>query len=129
MEIQNNMVGWFELPVTKIDRAIKFYETVFDIKIERHTMGGLDMGWFPVNPKGGGAMGSLVHMPKFYTPGSQGPLIYFTAHSGDLTNEIGRVTAAGGEVIQTKKLISDDIGYMGLIMDTEGNRVALHSRK
>ncbi|HNP20376.1 MAG TPA: VOC family protein [Fulvivirga sp.] len=127
--MQNNMVGWFELPVAKMDRAIKFYETVFEIKIERQNLEGLDMAWFPANHQGGGAMGSLVHMPKFYTPGIQGPLIYFTAHSGDLDNEIGRVEGAGGKIIQGKKLISEDIGYMGLIMDTEGNRVALHSRK
>jgi uncharacterized protein len=129
MKMKNNVVGWFELPVGNMERAIKFYEKVLDLKIERHTMGDLDMGWFPTSPQGSGAMGSLVYMPEFYTPGSQGPLIYFTAHSGDLTNELGRVEAAGGKILQAKKMISEDIGYMGLFTDSEGNRVAIHSRE
>jgi predicted enzyme related to lactoylglutathione lyase len=129
MEIQNNVVGWFEMPVKDMDRAITFYQKVFDYKIERHQMGELDMGWFPSSPNANGAMGSLVHMPKFYTPGSQGPLVYFTAHSGDLNNELGKVVSAGGKVLSPKKMISEENGHMALFEDTEGNRVAMHSRK
>ena len=45
--MKQNMVGWFEIPVTDMDRAKKFYETVFKLKISIHDMGGLVMGWFP----------------------------------------------------------------------------------
>ena len=56
-------------------------------------------------------------------------LIYFTSPSGDLSNELTKVESAGGKVLMPKKLITDDIGYMALCIDTEGNRIALHSRK
>jgi len=127
--MKNNVVGWFELPVNDMERAIKFYETVFELKLSRNQMGPLDMAWFPWVDDGAGAPGSLVHYPDFYTPSSNGPLIYFTAHSGDLSNELSRVEGAGGQVIQEKKLITEDVGFMGLFTDTEGNRVAMHSRK
>ena len=55
-------------------------------------------------------------------------LIYFTAQSGDLSNELEKVEPAGGKVLMQKKLITEDIGYMGLFIDTEGNRIAIHSR-
>lgn len=129
MEPKNNAVGWFEVPVNDMERAIKFYEKVFDIKLQRNTMGPLDMAWFPWVENGQGATGSLVKHPDFYVPSSQGTLVYFTAHSGDLANELSRVEAAGGKVTQKKTLITDDVGFMGLFIDTEGNRIALHSRK
>ncbi len=129
MEMKNNVVGWFELPVNDMDRAIKFYETVFGFELSRNKMGDFDMAWFPWKEDGLGSAGSLVCYPDFYKPSSHGALVYFTAHSGDLSIELARVAAAGGQVIQEKKLIAEDIGFMGLFMDTEGNRVAMHSRK
>jgi predicted enzyme related to lactoylglutathione lyase len=128
MEINTNAVGWFEIPVADMDRAVKFYETVLDITLERHNFGGLDMAWFPYADKPG-APGSLVHDEKFYKPSEEGVLIYFSSPSGDLINELDKVESAGGKVLMQKKLISDDIGYMGLFLDSEGNRIALHSKK
>jgi len=128
--MERNVVGWFEIPVTDMDRAIRFYEKVFDFKIERNQMGPLDMGWFPwTEGDGPGSGGSLVKHEEFYKPSTNGSLVYFTAHSGDLDNELSRVEDAGGQVLQGKTLIADDIGYMALFLDTEGNRIAMHSRK
>lgn len=59
---------------------------------------------------------------------TDGTLVYFTAFSGDLNNELGRVEKAGGKVLQEKTLIAEGYGQMALILDTEGNRIALHSR-
>lgn len=126
--MKNNVIGWFELPVSDMERAITFYENVFDLKLTRHQMGPLDMAWFPWVEEGSGCPGSLVYHESAYKPSQDGVLIYFTAHSGDLANELSRVEAAGGIVLQDKTHISEDVGFMGLILDTEGNRVALHSR-
>jgi uncharacterized protein len=126
--MKNNAVGWFEIPVNNMERAVNFYEKVLDLKLERHMMGPLDMAWFPMLEDGLGSTGSLVKHPDFYIPSVDGVLIYLTAHSGDLSNELARVKEAGGKVIQNKTQISEEYGYMALILDTEGNRVALHSR-
>ena len=128
MELQRNVVGWFEIPVSDMERAIKFYETVFQFKLERQNMGDLDMAWFPYADVPG-SPGSLVYHKEFYKPSTDGMLIYFTSQSGDLSNELSKVEPAGGKVLMQKKLITEDIGYMGLFTDTEGNRIAVHSRK
>lgn len=126
--MERNVVGWFEIPVTDMDRAIKFYETIFDLKIDLHDMGeGMIMGWFPMLENKDGAPGSLVKHPT-YKPSKEGTVVYFTAHSGDCTNELGRVEAAGGKVLQEKKAIGE-YGFMGLVEDTEGNMIAVHSIK
>ena len=126
---KNNVAGWFEIPTTDMDRAVKFYETVFDFKLQREKMGDLDMAWFPFNMEAYGSAGSLVYMPDLYKPSGEGTVVYLTANSGDLSKEMGRVEAAGGKVLMEKKQISEEHGFMGLFLDSEGNRVAMHSRE
>lgn len=126
--MRNNVVGWFEIPVKNMERAIAFYENVLDLKLNRNKMGPLDMAWFPWLEDKPGSPGTLVHHPEYYKPSTDGVLVYLTAHSGDLNNELSRVEAAGGKVIQAKTQISEDYGHMALIIDSEGNRIALHSR-
>ncbi len=126
--MEHNMVGWFEIPVKDMDRAKKFYDAVFEINIEIHPMKELVMGWFPYADQKPGAAGSLVKNEDWYKPSaSHGPLIYFS--SKDVQIALDRVAAAGGKVVQPKTLITDDVGYMGVFTDTEGNRIALHSRQ
>lgn len=121
------MVGWFEIPVTDMQRAKTFYEAVFGIQIEIHQMGELEMGWFPFVSEGPGAGGSLVRHEEFYHPSdSHGTLVYINCP--DVKDSLERVLKAGGNVLQEKKLIAEGYGYMGLFVDSEGNRVALHSR-
>src|SRR4030066_313042 len=108
MEMKRNVVGWFEIPVTNMQRAIKFYQTVFDLKLERHQLGELDMAWFPFADVPG-SPGSLVFHKEFYKPSTDGVLIYFTAQSGDLSNELAKVEPAGGKVLMQKKLITENI--------------------
>lgn len=119
-------VGWFEIPVRDMDRAIQFYNRLFDIELEKQDFGGLMMAWFPWNESAKGAGGSLIKNDS-YTPSHKGTLVYFSSEDADI--EINRVEEAGGKVLQKKTEISPDIGYMALFEDTEGNRVALHSKK
>ena len=60
MEIKRNMVGWFEIPVVDMSRAVAFYQTVFDVEIQVVNLEGLEMGWFPWYDKLPGSPGSLV---------------------------------------------------------------------
>jgi len=129
MEHQSNSVGWFEIPVTNMERAIKFYETVLNIKLSRNQMGPLDMAWFPWFDDGKGAGGTLVCHPDHYKPSMDGILIYLTSRTGDLNDELKRIEIADGKVIQPKTLIADGYGFMAVFIDSEGNRIALHSRE
>lgn len=124
-----NVVGWFEVPVRNMERAIKFYETVLGLSLSPQDMGGVQMAWFPF-AEGSGAPGSLILDENFYRPSAtDGVLIYFTCPSGDLLNELARVEGAGGKVLQGKTLIAEEYGYLAICLDTEGNRIALHSAK
>jgi uncharacterized protein len=129
MEQKLNSVSWFDLPVTNMDRAVKFYETILGIKIERLPMGPMELGIFPHEQSGIGSGGALVYNPDHYKVTTDGVLIYFNSQSGDLANELGRVEASGGKILRPKSLIAEDIGYMAVFLDSEGNKVALHSKK
>ena len=122
--MKRNMVGWFEIPVNDMDRAKIFYETVFKVKIEVHDFGGLLMGWFPFDEGKIGAAGTLIKQDT-YIPSEEGTLIYFM--SDDVQIELDRIEPAGGKIYQPKTQISPEYGYMAAFIDTEGNRVALHS--
>ncbi len=124
--MKHNMVGWFEIPVTNIERAKTFYDTVFGIEINIQDFGGTLMGWFPFAEGKLGVSGSLIQNDAYITSENKGVLIYFS--SEDINTEINRVEAAGGKIVKAKTQISADIGYMALFIDSEGNRIALHSR-
>jgi len=126
-----NMISWFEIPVFDMDRAKKFYETVFNVEISIQDFGGVLMGWFPPaeDITAPGISGSLVKSDGNYIPSAtHGAVVYFNSQSGDISDELARVETAGGNVLQTKTLISNEIGYMALVLDSEGNRIALYNK-
>lgn len=122
------MVGWFEIPVTDMERAKNFYEAVFQVEIKLQDFGETKMGWFPADHGKPGAAGSLIQNKDWYKPSeNHGVLIYF--NSLDVQKELDRVEPNGGKIVQSKTQISPEIGFMAVFLDTEGNRMALHSRQ
>ncbi len=124
--MKHNMVGWFEVPVTNMERAEAFYNAVFDIEVQVQGFEGTLMGWFPFGEDKPGASGSLIYNEAYTPSDTHGVLVYFA--SEEITRELSRVEAKGGKVIQQKTQISPEIGYMAIFVDSEGNRIALHSR-
>ncbi|WP_205728921.1 VOC family protein [Flagellimonas onchidii] len=55
--MEQNMVGWFEIPVMDMDRAKAFYNEVFQIEIQVQDFAGTLMGWFPWAEEKPGANG------------------------------------------------------------------------
>jgi predicted enzyme related to lactoylglutathione lyase len=121
-----NAISWFEIPTKDLNRAQKFYEAIFDIKMTGFDTPQIKMRIFPLDdPMGVG--GALVFNDQFYKPsGSEGPLVYLNANP-DVEHVLNKVEAAGGKVLVPKTMISPEFGHMGMLMDSEGNRIALHS--
>jgi len=118
-----NMINWFEIPAMDFERACEFYSVVLDIEIYKDKMGGFDMGFMPM-PEGR-VSGALVKGDG-YTPSSNGIQIYLNCDP-DLNDALGRVVKAGGAILVPKTEITPEFGYFAFIMDTEGNKVGLHS--
>ena len=112
-----------------MERAVKFYEAVFKFKIDVQKFGKELMGWFPFakDKEAANAGGSLIYNPTYYKPSTNGALIYFASQTDDVSDELSRVESAGGKVIIEKRIITEEIGYMGAFIDSEGNRIAVHS--
>jgi predicted enzyme related to lactoylglutathione lyase len=121
-----NALNWFEIPVGDFDRAKKFYESIFSYQMPENQMGPARMGFFLYDFKAGKVGGAIVHRPDFYLPAANGSLIYLNCQP-DLQPVLDKVVPAGGKVLMAKTQISPDLGYQALILDSEGNRVALHS--
>lgn len=123
----DNAISWFEIPATDIDRAQKFYETIFQIKMQPMDFPGVKMRMFPIDDPMKGIGGTIIDTGGFHKPSAtDGPLIYLNGNP-DLQIILDRVVEAGGQILVPKKIISDDYGDMGVFMDTEGNRIALHN--
>jgi predicted enzyme related to lactoylglutathione lyase len=121
-----NAINWFEIPVTDFDRAKKFYETIFDYQIPETATGSKKMGFFLYDFKSG-KIGGAICYGDGYTPSQQGSIVYLNAEP-DLQIMLGRVEKAGGKIIQQKTQVTAEAGNIAFFIDTEGNRVALHSR-
>lgn len=125
MDSQANAINWFEISVADMDRAQKFYETIFDMKMEPAEMMEMKMAFFPIDQMSGKVGGGLVQS-NMHKPSMEGSILYLNANP-DLQTVLGRVEAAGGKVLMPKTHISDEIGYMAFFSDTENNYMGLHS--
>lgn len=123
MTAEHNPVGWFEIPVTDMERARAFYEAVTRLPLEVHEVDEMLMAWFPMSETGTGAAGSLVK-GKWSIPSLSGTLIYFSTPNIDET--LDRVKQNGGNVIAGKKSIGE-YGFIAIFEDPEGNRIGLHT--
>ena len=120
-----HVVNWFEIPVKDLDRAVRFYEKAFDVKLSTEEMAGLKMAMFPFKQGAPGAAGSLVQGAS-YEPSHAGSVVYFTVE--DIPEALRRITANGGRTLMPKTGIGE-YGSIAQFEDTEGNRLALHSMK
>lgn len=125
MNEKANALNWFEISVSDIARAKKFYETVFNVKMEESEMMGMKMAFFPAENMNGKVSGGLVEGPM-HKPSMDGAKVYLNGNP-DLNVALGKVEAAGGKIMMPKTKISDDIGHMAFFVDSEGNGMAMHS--
>jgi len=125
--VQKNAISWFEIGTTDLERATHFYETSFGINLIPLDMDNIKMRMFPITDMQEGVGGALISGGGMHIPSAtDGPLIYLNA-SPDLQRVLDKVEGAGGKILVPKESISPEFGFMAIIIDTEGNRIGLHS--
>jgi len=120
-----NPVTWFEIPVSDIGRARRFYEKVLGLELSLEQMEPFTMALFPMTQEASGAAGMLIQ-GETYEPSHSGTLVYFSVD--DIEETLRRINANGGKTLMPKKSIGE-YGFIAHFEDTEGNRLALHSMK
>ncbi|HTA82966.1 MAG TPA: VOC family protein [Bacteroidia bacterium] len=127
MEKTTNALNWFEIPATDINRAKKFYESVFDVKMDdMPEMMGMKMTSFPAE-MGNGKVSGAIAQSQMHKPSTDGAVVYLNANPS-IQNVIERIEKSGGKVVMPKTQISPEIGYMAFFVDSEGNKVGLHAQ-
>lgn len=122
-----NAISWFEIGTTDLDRATKFYEAIFQVNLIPLDLPNIKMRMFPLDDMMTQVGGALVDSGGFHKPSAtDGPLVYLNGNP-DLQQVLDRVEAAGGKILVPKTAISPEYGFMAVVMDTEGNRIGLHS--
>jgi predicted enzyme related to lactoylglutathione lyase len=120
---KKDAVNWFELYVTDFNRAKKFYETALQTSLQESEMERCRMGIFPCDHTNG--VGGAITKMDGIAPGAGGTLVYLNVE-GDLDGVLNRIPSAGGAVVKPRTSIGEH-GFIGIIKDTEGNLVGLHS--
>lgn len=119
----SNAINWFELPSKNFNRAVKFYGEVLGKELQPMDAEEFKMAFFPTTDNGVG--GCVIHREDSQ-PSAEGALVYLNG-GDDLAEPLSRVEDAGGKVVMPKTSIGEN-GFMAVFLDTEGNRVAFHSR-
>ncbi len=119
----SNALNWFEIPVTDLARAKEFYGRVLQADLREESLSGRNMAILPYQ---NGGVGGAIIQGEYHVPSTEGTIVYLDA-GDDLAGALSRVEAAGGKVVMGATLLSEQIGSIAMFLDSEGNRVALHS--
>lgn len=125
MNKNDNNLNWFEIPVEDMKRAKQFYEKVFSMKMGEDTVMEMHMSFFP-SERGNGKVGGVLVKSEMHKPNTEGVLVYLNADP-DISIVLERIEEEGGVVFMRKTTIPSGEGFIAMFLDTEGNRMALHS--
>ncbi|MGH2538289.1 MAG: VOC family protein [Candidatus Promineifilaceae bacterium] len=121
----DHAINWFEIPVVDMQRAGRFYRTVLGVELNETPAAGSGYEMAMLPGERGVVSGALVK-GEGYTPSQEGVVVYLNG-GDDLGVLLDRVEAAGGQVALPKTEIGEDDGFFAYFIDTEGNRIGLHS--
>jgi len=118
-----NLISWFEIPATDFNRAVSFYKSILSMEINETELFGTKMGFF--HSDGKNVSGAIVQ-GEDYKPSTEGVLAYLNGGS-NLQTILDKIEHHKGKILVPKTQISPEMGYFGIFIDTEGNKMALHS--
>lgn len=118
------VIVWFDIPALDLDRAIRFYSSVLGLSVKKEQLPEMALGLFPHSEH---ELGGCLFRTTDERPTAGGPLLYFGCE-GRLDDAIAAVEPHGGKVLQPKHSIGP-YGFRAVVLDSEGNRIALHSTR
>ena len=119
-----NLISIVEIPTIEFPRAVKFYQTILNTSIEEINMDGTVMGLFPGDEETVSV--ALINSGQYKTS-MDGAVVYFNA-GDDLQRVLDKKKANGGKIMVPKTDIGSGMGFYAIFMDTEGNKLGLHSK-
>ncbi len=119
----NSLVSIFEIPATDMSRAVDFYQNILDVEIEEMAFSGMEMGLLPYEDQ---MVTGVIIKGEGYQPSAQGLLLYLNG-GDDLQVVLDKVAENGGEIVVPKTPHADESGFFAIFLDSEGNRMGLHS--
>ncbi|WP_438465462.1 VOC family protein [Marinomonas sp. PE14-40] len=119
----NTYISIFEIPATDISRAIEFYQAILDMNIEKVEMPGMEMGILPYEEQ---AVTGVILKEEGLRPSADGVTIYLNGGE-NLQIILDRVEKNSGKILIPKTSHADDMGYFAIFLDSEGNKMGLHS--
>ena len=122
-ETMKNLISIVEIPVVNFPEAVKFYQNILDVTIQEMEMGGVTLG---VLPNAEGTVNVVLAKGGDYKPTTEGAVLYLNAGK-DLQPMLDKVKQNGGRILVPKTEISPEMGFFALFIDTEGNKMGLHS--
>ena len=121
--MEGQTLCWTDIPVIDLDRAIAFYSAVLGAPVTKEESSpGVEFGLLPHESDN---VSGCLTLGGDNQPSLLGPLIYLSV-DGRLDAAVAAVIANGGQVQQAPHQIGP-YGYRAVVIDSEGNRIALHS--
>jgi uncharacterized protein len=117
-----NQIVWCDIPVKDLDRAVKFYSAALGQPVSVQSYGEMKIGLLPGAKE---SVSGCLCVFDDVQPSANGPLIYLNCE-GRLDDAGAAVEKNGGKVLKPKHPIGP-YGFRTIVLDSEGNRIALHS--
>ena len=114
------LIAWVEIPTENFERALTFYNSVFDFDLQTIDCGGESkMACFP------GGEGAVIYEPG-YKPSQNGVVV--SLNTGNKLDQVmQKISMNGGKILRPKtKIEVEGRGYFSVCLDCEGNRIGLY---
>ena len=127
----DNTIVWADIPVTDLERAMKFYGAVLQTKFQQ--VEGMEGIGLEAPPEQSPSPDEPQSFPVSFDlavgenqkPSTDGCTIYLNSN-GDPEGMIERAVAAGGKMLMPVADMGQMVGSIGFFLDSEGNRIGVH---